>query len=76
MIILDLFIKNRFSKFWAVSSIFDLYSSQISSSSILRDKNFFLWLGRMGYQKIRLFILISKMYGTYDLSKKCTQKKF
>ncbi len=25
-------------------------------------KTFFLWLGRMGYQKIRLFILISKMY--------------
>ncbi len=36
-----MFIKNRFSKFWAVSSIFDLLSSQISSLSLLRDENFF-----------------------------------
>ncbi len=32
MKIYDLFIKNRFSKFWAVSSIFDLFSSQKSFS--------------------------------------------
>ncbi len=30
-------------------------------------KTYFLWLGQMEYQKIRLFILISK----YDPSKKC-----
>jgi hypothetical protein len=35
-------------------------------------KTFFLCMGRMGYPKIRLFILISKC--TFDLCKKCTQK--
>ncbi len=34
-------MKNRFSKFWAVSSIFDLFSSQKSSFSLIRDDNFF-----------------------------------
>jgi hypothetical protein len=38
MKIQDLFIKNRFSKFCAVSSIFDLFSSQKSSLSLLRDE--------------------------------------
>jgi hypothetical protein len=36
-----LFIKKRFSKFSAVSSIFDLFSSQKSLLSLLRDENFF-----------------------------------
>ncbi len=36
-----MFIKNRFSKFWAVSSTFDLLSSQKSSLSLLREENFF-----------------------------------
>jgi hypothetical protein len=36
-----MFIKNRFSQFGAVSSIFDLLSSQKSSLSLLRDENFF-----------------------------------
>ncbi len=35
------FIKNRFSKFLTDSSIFDLFSSQKSSLSLLRDENFF-----------------------------------
>jgi hypothetical protein len=34
--------KNRFSKFWVVSSIFDLFSSQKSSLSLLSDGNFWL----------------------------------
>ncbi len=37
----DLFIKSRFSKFWTVSSIFDLFISQKSSLSLIRDENFF-----------------------------------
>ncbi len=41
MKIYDLFIKNRFSKFWAVSSIFDLFQFSKSSLSLLRDENFF-----------------------------------
>ncbi len=32
--------KNHFSKFWVVPSIFDLFSSQKSSLSLLRDENF------------------------------------
>ncbi len=35
--------KNRFSKFWAVSSIFELLRSQKSSLSILRDGSFFFF---------------------------------
>ncbi len=33
--------KNRFSKFWTVSSILELFSSQKSSYSLLRVENFF-----------------------------------
>ncbi len=37
-------------------------------------KTFFLWLGRMGYQKSVFSYWFQK--STYDLSKKCTQKMF
>ncbi len=37
-------------------------------------KTFFIWLGWMVYQKIRFSCWFQKC--TYDLSKKCTQKKF
>ncbi len=41
MKISDLFIKNRFPKYWAVSSIFDLLNSQKGPMSLLWDENFF-----------------------------------
>ncbi len=47
--------RNRFSKFWAVSSILGLFMFQKGSLSLIRDENFFLWIGQMGYQKICLF---------------------
>jgi hypothetical protein len=37
-------------------------------------KTFFLWIGRMGYQKIRF--LCSFQTCTFNLRKKCTQKRF
>ncbi len=38
-------------------------------------KTFYLWLGRMGYQKKSVFSYWFQKC-SYDLSKKCTQKKF
>ncbi len=62
-------ILSGFFHFWPFSAL------KIVHCSFQEMKTFFLWIGRMGHQKIRLFILISKMC-TYDLSKKCTQKSF
>ncbi len=39
MKIQDLLIKNRFSKFWVVYSIFDLYGSQKNSTVLSSVKN-------------------------------------
>jgi hypothetical protein len=54
--------KNHFPKYWVVASIIGFLVHKKVTLTLLRDESFFLWLGRMGYLKIRLFILISKMY--------------
>jgi hypothetical protein len=56
--------KKRFPKYWVVASIlnFLVHKKYLHTDPNMRWKPFFLWLGRMGYQKIGLFILISKMY--------------
>ncbi len=56
--------KNLFSKYWAVSSIFDLLSYEKGSLCLLWDENYFPLnkSNGLGYQNIHLFLLISKMY--------------
>jgi hypothetical protein len=44
----------------------------VTNGLFFETKTFFLRKGRMGYQKIHNFILISKC--TFDLSKMCTKK--
>ncbi len=75
MKIYDLFIKNRFSKFWAVSSIFDLF--QLSKKFTVPSKwwkLFFFEYVEWGIKKSGFLYWFQKC--TCDLSKKCTQKKF
>jgi len=66
--IYDLFIKKPC--FEILSGFFHFWPFQVSKKFIvpsLEMKTFFLWIGRMGHEKILLFVLISNMY---------TQKKF
>ncbi len=58
----NLFIKNRFPKYWVVAPFWTIKFTESAHWSYYEMKTFFLWLGRMGYQKILFFILISKMY--------------
>ncbi len=69
---LRLAYKKRITKYRAVACILDFLVHRKYTSILLWDENFFLCLDWMGYQNIRLFILISKI--TFDLNKKCIQK--
>jgi hypothetical protein len=46
-----MFIKNRFPKYWAVTSILDFLVHKSSHWPYYEMKTFFLWLGRMGIKK-------------------------
>ncbi len=50
MVFQDLFIKNRFSKYWVVASILDFLVHKSTHWPYYEMKTFFLWLGRMGYK--------------------------
>jgi hypothetical protein len=54
--------KNLF--FEILSGFLNFWPVKFPKSSIVpsRKCKHFLWIGRMGYQKVRLFILISKIY--------------
>ncbi len=43
--------KKKFSKYWVVACIFGLFGSQKVQIDPTMIRNFFLWSGRMGYQK-------------------------
>jgi hypothetical protein len=69
--------KKPFAKYWVVACILDFWF--IVSTHWLpvfyEMKTFFLWIiGRMGYNKSVLLYWFQKC--TFDLSKKCIQKKF
>ncbi len=65
--------KKRFLKFWAVSSIFDLF--QLSKKSLLRDEHFFsLNKSNGAYKNTSFRPDLKNVHMT--LVKKCTQKMF